>query len=154
MRYLILPMIALGACDLNEGPREESREAVETIGERPTSDERVQREVEDVRPEEMDRDALTRDLDRELKSVEDWAQRTRRDFDAGTREVNEDAKAQLKDVEEELRKLRSDLDDAADQSEAEFRDFSQDARQRMRELGQRIDRLDGEGQRPVELENR
>jgi DNA anti-recombination protein RmuC len=150
-KYLILPLMALAACDLNEGPREESREAVEAIGERPSSDERVQREVEDIQPADAERESLERDLDRELKNVEDWARRTRQDVDAGTREFSEDVKAQLKEVEEDLRKLRSELDEVGNKSEAELREFSQDARQRMRELGDKIDRLDGEGtERPVE----
>jgi hypothetical protein len=140
---LILPTL-LGACDLNEGPREERREAVEAARDGRSTD-AVQEQVEDLTPaRSADHVAVERDFERDLRKTENWAERVRRDLASGGKEADEQFERSFAAIEHDLLQIRQEFDRLGERSEGERQRLTESLRERLRELRLRVDALDGE----------
>ena len=146
MKWITYPLIAasLLACDLNEGPREETREAVEAARDGQSA-ESVHNQLDDVKASGIDdRTGFERDLDRELRKTEKWAEEVRRDLAAGTRKADERFDRSFEAVEHDLRTAREDYDRLSDTPEADRRTLGESLRESLRQISVRVDALDGE----------
>lgn len=144
MKWITYPLIAVAlmACDLNEGPREETREAVEAARDG-RSTEAVHDQLEDVNAS-GDRTAFERDLDRDLRKTEKWAEQVRRDIDSGARKADERFDRVFEDIERDLRAAREDYDRLSTSPEADRKTVGESLRESLRQLSLRVDALDGE----------
>lgn len=144
MRFVVLSvLVGLTGCDLNEGPREETREANEAIrdGDRPGE---VRDQVEDVGTR---RDAVVTDdpqFDRDLREAEQWAERQRQGLDEAGRQVDEAFEGTLDQIQADLKKIRADVERLGDKPEGEREGLRENLREQLRTLSLKIDKLDGE----------
>jgi len=160
MRWTTLSLLAasLWACDLNEGPREETREAVEAARDG-RSPEAVENQLDDVHPDaargpdaddridgrvDVNDRAFERDLDRDLRKAEKWAKEVRRDLDSGARQVDEQFDRSFESIEQDLRAARADYDRLDDSPDADRQTLGESLREKVRQLSLRVDALDGE----------
>ena len=122
------------ACDMNEGPVEETREAEEAAVEGANPD-RVAREAEDVNQDgmastaEVGTVAATEEtrasLDTQITRHEAWLAGVRREIEAGTRAENPDTKDTLAEIEHNLKEAR---DEALAPRELRVQELQRDAR--------------------------
>jgi DNA repair exonuclease SbcCD ATPase subunit len=129
----------IAGCDIDEGPREETREAVEAIGEGQDA-ELVREQIEDLRP----RSTARRDLDQELRKSEEWLARAAGELETETKTASAEARRELEELEREAGQLRAELDRLGAEAEAEWEQASEALEARVRALGRRVDELDGE----------
>lgn len=153
MRSIVASLMVVGtvACDLNEGPAEERREAEEAVLEGQNPD-RVQNELEDVDGvaavdgAAIPGDQTTTGFDRELDQAEAWLADARREIEAGTRSANAATKDALDAVEKDIKEARADLGRLADQADTERQKLEADIRQAIAEIEATTSRLDAAGE--------
>jgi hypothetical protein len=146
MKWTLLGALAAlaTACDLNEGPREESREAVEAARDG-RSPEAVQEQVDDVSAASRgDRTAVERDLERDLRKAEEWVAEVRRDLASGAREADDRFERSFDAIEQDLKAARADYDRMSQRPESERQTMTDSLREKLRQLSLRVDALDGE----------
>ena len=143
-----LLVIGIAACDLNEGPREEGREAQEAMEQGRDAD-RVQNEIADV---DGTADAgggapsaASLELDRELDQAEAWLAEARRQIEAGTRSANAATKDALNAVENDIKAARADLERLADEAADNRAKLETDVRRKIAEIEATTSRLDSAG---------
>lgn len=146
MRFVVLSvLVGLTGCDLNEGPREETREANEAVrdGDRPGE---IRDQVEDIGAR---RDGVVvkdndPDFDRELRDAEQWAEKQRQGLDEAGRQVDEAYEKTLDEIQADLKKIRADVDKLGTKPEGEREGVRENLREQLRTLSLKIDKLDGE----------
>ncbi|MEQ1501939.1 MAG: hypothetical protein ABMB14_06895 [Myxococcota bacterium] len=155
MKYIILTVITglVAGCDLNEGPREESREAAQSI-ERGQSPDQVRDQLEDVNSRDKVDAAnpatpvtvapIGQNLEVEVKKLEDWVQKARRDADNSMDKVSDDHRKRLDKIETDVRDARDQLSKQADKTGDAAARMSDDIRAKLNQIAIEIDALDGE----------
>jgi hypothetical protein len=144
-----LLVTSVAACDLNEGPSEEAREAQEGM-ELEGAGDGVRNDVNDLdgtadaRTGAMDQGASL-ELDRELDQAEAWLAEARREIEAGTRSANAATKDALNAVENDIKAARSDLDRLVDQAADDRAKLEAQIRQKIAEIEATTSRLDAAG---------
>jgi DNA anti-recombination protein RmuC len=135
--FTLLTPMWLAACDVNEGPREEAREAGQAI-ERGASPGDVDRQLRDINgtPEEI-RNAL----DAELRSSEAWLLQRRAELKAASEQAEDDTRRELDQIDRQLSELRTELDALDERSD--WQKFQDRFREVMHDIGRRIDAIDG-----------
>jgi len=142
------------ACDMNEGPNEEAREAQEAAVEGANPD-RVAREAADVH---QDGTASTADvntvgmteetrasLDGQITRHEAWLTQVRREIEAGTRAENADTKDTLNEIENNLKEARDDLAKLADQTGDDWRKTEAHLRGELAQVDAAVRRIESAG---------
>ena len=157
-----LVLTSLWACDLNEGPREETREAVEAARDG-RSPETVRDQVDDIGQNGVDRadgvkvdhdldhdrvagdrTAFEKDLDRDLNKAERWVEEVRRDLASGARQADDEFDRSFESLERDLKSARQDYDKLSTAPDADRETLGENLREKLRQLSLRVDALDGE----------
>jgi chromosome segregation ATPase len=135
----IFTVLNIMGCDINEGPREEAREAVRAAERGAPADE-VREEMREVR---LGRVESREEADRQLRKMEGWVERNRREMRQEGREVSQDADRQFDKIEAELAELRADFNELDDEGSGWDR-FKDRFNNSMRNIAIQVDKIDGE----------
>ena len=150
MRSTVAWLLVFGvaACDLNEGPSVEAREAQEAIEEGRDPD-KIQNELNDVdatADAAVATDQASLGLDRDLDQAEAWLADARREIEAGTRSANAATKDALDQVEKDIKAARADLEKVATEVDADRQKLEAQIRQKIAEIQATTARLDSAGE--------
>jgi hypothetical protein len=144
------------ACDMNEGPREETREAEEAAL-KDKSPERVANEADDIHANDGtastapvtaasgSMEQARASLDAQITRHEAWLADVNREIEAGTRAANPDTKSTLSEIERNLKDARNDLGKMADQTGEDWRKTEADLRGELAQVEAAIHRIDSAG---------
>ena len=135
----VFTLLGVMGCDINEGPREEAREAI-NAAERGAPADYVREEMSEVRLGRVDNRT---EAERQLRKMENWVDETRRELREDGREISQDVDRQLDKVDHEIDELRADFDKLNDEG-SDWDRFKDRFNNSMRNIAVEIDKIDGE----------
>lgn len=126
-RYFLFCTLALVGCDVDEGPKEEAREAVEAVRDGAPL-EKVGEEVGDAA------DSTMKDLERRVTDAGAWVDARTAEIEAGGREVSEDLKERLDKLGKRVKEAQKDIQEASKDAGENLEQTIQDIEAEMKAL--------------------